>query len=144
MNKNPESFLTVNEINGDIRPPYRHTFNFESDFINEHHQFYSECKKDTSNTIIDIGIKGWLMPQDALKLYELAYFCKDDMLELGTYQGLSTSINAMAFNDSKNQNRITTLDIDKVSSGLARKNLEPLLGSNKVDYVVSDATSFLY
>ena len=142
MNKNSDTFLSLEEL-GNVYPPYHHTYDFNSDFINDNHKFFSECKKDETDTIIDTGIEGWLMPEDALKLYELAYFCNDDMLELGTYKGLSTSINATAFNDSKNQNKITTIDTDQVSSGLAQKNIQPILGSDKVDFVVSDAAVYL-
>lgn len=37
--------------------------------------------------IINIGIDGWLLLADAMKLYELTYFCPGDVIELGTYRG---------------------------------------------------------
>ena len=32
--------------------------------------------------MIDMGIAGWLLPEDAPKLYELAYYVDGDILEL--------------------------------------------------------------
>src|ERR1700728_4334116 len=45
-------------------------------------------------------IPGWLAPEDALKLYELAYFSPGPILEIGMYCGRSTTILATAVADS--------------------------------------------
>ena len=72
--------------------PYQRTFDFPGDYINAAHHRFATCQQDGG--LIDVGIEGWLLPDDALKLYEMVYFADGDILELGTYKGLSTSIMA--------------------------------------------------
>ena len=101
LKKYPNTNLHLSKL-GESYPPYQPTYDFGSKFINEHHKFYSECPVDAENKVsIKLDISGWLRRDDALKLYELAYFCNGDVMELGTYQGLSTSIMAKAFDDTK-------------------------------------------
>jgi predicted O-methyltransferase YrrM len=81
--------------------------------INEHHHYYAACPvKD--DILIDVGITGWLRREDALKLYEMAFFAEDDILELGCGKGLSTSILAQAAIDRGRPGRILTIDINPV------------------------------
>ena len=70
---------------------------------------------------------------DALKLYELAYFCEGDVLELGTHKGLSTSIIAQALHDRKRDGILETVDIDSESNRAARDNLAGRPGEDSID-----------
>jgi hypothetical protein len=105
--QNEDSWIPPAELGRHI-PPYKQTFDFES-FINQRHQFFSACAIKNDATI-EIGIPGWLRREDALKLYEMGYFADGDILELGCYQGLSTSILAQAVKDSGNQKIIMSVD----------------------------------
>ena len=60
---------------------------------------------------INIGIPGWQRREDALKLYELAYYVDGNILELGCFHGLSSSIMAQSINDSTRKKSITSVDI---------------------------------
>jgi len=142
LKKYPNTYLHLSEL-GESHPPYQPTYDFGSKFINEHHKFYSECPVGGENKVaIKLEIPGWLRRDDALKLYELAYFCKGDILELGTYQGLSTSIIATACNDAKNNSKIISIDVNKEYIDKAKENLQSIADSEKIDFVVSDATKF--
>ncbi len=46
-----------------------------------------------------------------MKLYELAYFVSGDILELGSYRGLSTKILAWANDDSPRRKLIYSIDL---------------------------------
>jgi len=97
---------------GSVIPRYRPTFRENgSAYINEHHAFYATCPL-INDTIIDVGIPGWQRREDALKLYELAYYVPGDILELGCFQGLSTTIMAQAIADSATSRSITSVDIE--------------------------------
>ncbi|MEO8277032.1 MAG: hypothetical protein ABI639_12525, partial [Thermoanaerobaculia bacterium] len=91
-------------------PSYMRTFDFDGEFINGAHAFFATCP--TRDHLIDLGIDGWLRREDALKLYELAYFASGPILEIGSYQGLSTSILVRATRDSGRRNRIVSVELD--------------------------------
>lgn len=57
-------------------------------------------------------IAGWLQVADGLKLYEMAYLAPGDILELGSYHGLSTFIMASAVRASRQRKCIMTVDLD--------------------------------
>ena len=73
--------------------------------------------------IIRAEITRWLRPADAMKLYEVAYFSDGDILEIGTYHGLSTSILGKAVEASGGKKHITSMDLDSHSIGEAQKNI---------------------
>src|SRR5438128_632925 len=79
-------------------PPFRPTYAYGDGFVNESHASYQTCP--ANEHLIDLGISGWLRREDALKLYELAYFADGPILELGSYHGLSTSILSRAAHDA--------------------------------------------
>lgn len=116
----PDSWVPAAELGKRI-PPYAPTANISS-FINEHHRYYAECPL-TNGFLVDLGIPGWLRREDALKLYELAYFSSGDILELGCFKGLSTSILSRAVLDSGDMKGITTVDAGLRYLLVARKNL---------------------
>jgi predicted O-methyltransferase YrrM len=116
---------------------YLKTFNFPEEFINEQHR---RLTSDVSvNGMIDIGIEGWLLPADALKLYELAYFCGGDILELGTYRGLSAWISAQASEAAGLDNVIVTIDLSLEETERARSNLYGKPGFRKVHLFTVEA-----
>jgi predicted O-methyltransferase YrrM len=57
-------------------------------------------------------VPGWLRPEDALKLYELAFFARGPILEIGTYRGKSGTLMAMAARDAGNASIVVTVDVD--------------------------------
>jgi SAM-dependent methyltransferase len=93
--------------------------------------------------LIDLGIPGWLRVEDALKLYELAYFSSGNVLELGTSRGLSTSILARALLDAGKGYRITTIDIQQSFIDQAKAELEERKLDGVVDFLCGDAAVFL-
>jgi hypothetical protein len=64
-------------------------------------------------------IAGWLRPDDAAKLYELARDAEGSILEIGTYRGKSTVLMARGLVDGGHTGPIFTLDVDRQSLGLA-------------------------
>jgi predicted O-methyltransferase YrrM len=84
----------------------------------------AHCKLNGKN--IDLNIDGWLIREDALKLYEMAYFCQKAIIELGTYHGLSTYIMAKAAQNSPYEKPISSVDISLDALAVARENLRGL------------------
>jgi hypothetical protein len=109
MNANADTYMELDQL-GDLAPGYKPTYPFEGPFINEHHRHYAICDV-REDILIDVGIDGWLRREDALKLYELAYYAEGDILELGCYRGLSTSIMAQAMDDRPQKPRFDSLDL---------------------------------
>ncbi len=124
---------------------YRKTFAFSGDYINAEHRVFDECKVGLFGIpqAIDIGIEGYLCRPDALKLYELAYFCKGDILELGTHQGLSTSIMLRGVQAAGRLGTIYAVDIDGAAMEKARSNISALPLADQVIFNNEPAESFL-
>jgi Methyltransferase domain len=59
------------------------------------------------------SIQGWLRPEDAEKLYELAYSASGPILEVGTYHGKSAVLMASAIRDAERETLLYTLDVDR-------------------------------
>ena len=66
-------------------------------------------------------VPGWLLDDDALKLYELAHDSGGPILEIGTYRGKSSVLMATALRDAGRSGPIVSLDVD-------REGLEEALG----------------
>lgn len=138
----PESLVTLENC-GQIRP-YVKTYPFPGDAITPYHARLAKARGRTDITfLIDIGIDGFLAHAEAMKLYELAYFGTGDVLELGTYCGLSLSILARALTDSGRPGVIETCDIDPAAPERTRKVLRWLPGNDRVRFNVGDASVFL-
>lgn len=88
--------------------------------------------------IIAHRITGFLRREDAAKLYELAYFASGDILEIGTYLGLSASILA----EAAPARTIHTVERKSKSAKYARRNLRRA-GITNVVVHVADAISWL-
>jgi|PersoiStandDraft_1058852.scaffolds.fasta_scaffold44275_1 predicted O-methyltransferase YrrM len=108
-------------------PPYERTYAFPSPYINEDHAYYDACPmfpEEEKKYLVDLGIDGWLRREDALKIYELAFFARGPVLELGSYQGLSTSIISRANLDGKTPKEIVSVELDPAALAKAKTNLE--------------------
>jgi cephalosporin hydroxylase len=124
-------------------PPFRPTYAFGGEYLNEQHRSYSTCP--AKEHLIDLGIDGWLRREDALKLYELAYFAPGPILEIGSYHGLSTSILARAVADSGSESRdrrIVSVELDQAAQAVARGHLERLGLAANVTFVHNDAAAY--
>lgn len=129
MKTHKTTFLRREDL-GRRMPPYQPSFDFPGTFIDAAHQSLAEAPLK-NGTLIQIRnrrwfgkvIPGWLRREDALKLYELAYFAAGDILELGSYHGLSTSILAQAVRHSKRPNHIYTADLSWRCVRATRLNL---------------------
>ena len=120
--KNTDSWIPLAELGKQI-PPYNPTFLTNGQkYINEHHAFYATCPSNNGITI-NIGIPGWQRREDALKLYELAFYVNGDILELGCFHGLSSAIMAQSIDDSTIKKSITSVDTLFRNLIQARKNL---------------------
>lgn len=122
---------------------YRKTYQFKGDYIDPFHKWLSEASR-YDHGMLDLGIEGWLLPADALKLYEMAFFA-DDILELGTYKGLSTYLLSMAVFNSMRQRPIVTVDLDQNFSNTAESDMgrRLVLGRENVSFFVFDAIKFV-
>ncbi len=93
ITKQPETFLRLEEL-GSQFPRYQPTFELDKDFIKSRDTFFSNAK--LNGGLIQIRTRKWfgsiidgrLRLDDALKLYEMAYYTTDNILELGSYHGL--------------------------------------------------------
>lgn len=119
-------------------PGYEKTYDFDGDFINQTHENLSKVSVRDRGLIDIRGIFGFLSKQEALKLYELAYFCKNDILEIGTHQGLSSFIMAHALSDSNKETKVFTYDIEKKYQDIAVANIERKKFSKYVEFFLKD------
>ena len=124
--------------------PYEKTHKFEGEFINDNHRKIGIAPTGRMGIpiCIDIGIDGYLQREEALKLYELAYFNKGDAIELGTHKGLSASIIAGGLRDGSG-GCLETIDVDARANLLAKRNVFNRLGGNAVTFTLMDATTRL-
>lgn len=124
-------------------PPYLPTYDYLGEYLNEQHRSYSTCP--AKEHLIDLGIDGWLRREDALKLYELAYFAPGPILEIGSYHGLSTSILARAVADSGPEGRdrrIVSVELDPSAQAVARGHLALLGLAANVTFVENHASAY--
>ena len=147
MNVHQESFIKLEEL-GDTTPGYYPTFDFAGEFINESHKFFSICPirdgilievrdRPSSGSVIE----GWLRREDSLKLYEIAYFVSGEILELGSYHGLSTSILAQATHDSPHKKRVYSVDLDPGNIAMTNQHLRAMELDQHVTTMCAEASS---
>lgn len=143
MHSHPAVFVKREDL--ELPAPYRPTFDFGGELINSSHGFYATCPTDgmliqiRNRRLLGSVIQGWLTRDDALKLYEMAYFVKGDMLELGCFHGLSTSVLARACKDSPHEKQIYTVDLNPEHVRQAIKNLRKMGLSRGVKSICGDA-----
>jgi predicted O-methyltransferase YrrM len=132
LNRHLDTWLEADKL-GTTFPEYRSTYPITAQFIDADQARFA-CSQ---GGLIDIGIPGWLRPADALKLYEMAYFSRADTLELGSYQGLSTSVMAAAVQNAGSGRHIISLELDPLAVEVARRHTAPW--TNIVTFMVGDA-----
>jgi hypothetical protein len=132
---------------GEIIPEYQPTFDFSGEYIDRFHRHLATSPLDDSLIVIKDKrwsgsiIQGWLRREDALKLYEIAYFVHGDILELGPYHGLSTSILAQANHNSPYHKQIFSVDIDPDYIILTRQHLHTMRLDKNVKLICADAST---
>jgi predicted O-methyltransferase YrrM len=112
---------------------YRPSFEFDADNLGERHLAAEEGVRH---------VPGWLRSEDALKLYELAYFVKGPILEIGSYHGKSVIIMAGAARDSGRGATVYSLDIDANVLRDARKAAAEHGIADNVIFVRGSARAF--
>jgi predicted O-methyltransferase YrrM len=143
VHRHMQSWLTLEETRSDRRfkMPYNKTYDFEGAFIDAGHAALAHAP--THLGMIDIGIKGWLLPADACKLYELVYFCGGDCLEFGTFRGLSASVMLSASVAAGLDNVILSIDLDPGAKDAGRAALAGRPGAERVYFFNTDADEAL-
>ncbi len=143
VERHVESWLTLEQTRTDQRfaMPYRKTYDFAGPFIDKAHEALADAP--TKQGMIDIGIAGWLLPADACKLYEMAYFSGGDCLELGTYRGLSASVMLAASLAAGVGNAIVSIDLDPGSTAAGRALLAGKPGAERVFFFNTDGDEAL-
>jgi SAM-dependent methyltransferase len=147
MHRHPDTFLELNRLGSTI-PPYQPNYEFTGEFVNASQRAISNyplqdgvlIQKKNRRWFGEV-IPGWLRSEDALKLYELCYFCEGDILEFGCYHGLSTSIIAHAVRDSKRPRKIFTVDISDAAIDETKRHLRSLRLGGNVTALCNDAAS---
>jgi SAM-dependent methyltransferase len=129
MRRHPESFLALEDLGTRI-PPYQPTYAFAGPYVDAAHAALTQGPfKDgfliqrRDSRWLGRVILGWLRAEDALKLYELAYFASGPILELGSYHGLSTSIMAEAVRNARHSEQLFSVDLDRAAVRAARFHL---------------------
>jgi SAM-dependent methyltransferase len=125
----PESFQRLDEA-GTTIPPYRPTYDFPGPYLDSVHESLGTgplrdgfLVDRRTGGVLGWPIRGWLRREDALKLYEIAYFAAGDILELGSFHGLSTSLLALARRAGPGFGRIDSVDLARNSVAMTRLNL---------------------
>jgi predicted O-methyltransferase YrrM len=108
------------------------------------HDWGADLLSDRHARIADAvwHIPGWLDPEDALKLYELAFLSTGPILEIGTYCGRSAVILATAAADAARDARIVSLDVDPTCMVQARRAAERHDVDQHLVLACADASSF--
>lgn len=127
-----------------LEKSYQKTFDFPGEFIDSYQEFLHQAPVESYWPFIRIGFDGWLQTISAMKLYELAYF-SDDILELGTFRGLSSAIMSNAVVNSGRSRQIVTCDLSAIHTQEAKNahEAQDLPGRTNITYMASDATRLL-
>ena len=143
LERHEDSRLTLEQTAIDQRfvMPYRKTWEFGGDYIDERHRLLGETA--LVDGMIDVGVPGWLLPADALKLYEMVFFCGGDVLELGTYRGLSAMVSLEASLSAGLRNTILSIDTNPVSRDAGQATLAGRLGRERVSFFLTTADEAL-
>ncbi|MBV8358327.1 MAG: class I SAM-dependent methyltransferase [Deltaproteobacteria bacterium] len=137
--RHPDTWVSESGL-GKMFHEFRQTFDFPSEFLGTD---FTKLIEDSPKGMLVRKIKGWLRTADALKIYELAYFTDGAILELGTYQGLATSVIATAVRNSGRQREFTSVDHNPAWSMAANANLVQAGLIDCVELRVAEAVSFI-
>jgi MMP 1-O-methyltransferase len=88
-------------------------------------------------------IDGWLLDEDVLKLYELAFLATGPVLEIGTYRGRSAVVIGRALRDAGGDRRLYSLDVDPRELQIAARTIASYELADRVLLVRSTAARFL-
>jgi predicted O-methyltransferase YrrM len=132
LNGHPESWLQLEEL-GSRMPPYAPTYDFPAPFIDRAQEEIANypCLDDAriqmkTRRWFGRVVRGWLRREDALKLYELSYFARGDVFELGTHYGLSAAILARAARNSPYPKHVESIELKPKRTKAAQRNLARL------------------
>lgn len=114
--------LPTLETLGAVYLPYSPVFERPGPWIDADHQAIARLPLD--GVLIRGETPGFLRPADALALYELAYFARGDVLELGSAWGLSTSILGRAIRNSGRRARVASIELDPNFQQLTRTTMQ--------------------
>ena len=98
-------------------PSYRPSFGIEAADLGPRH-------RDAAARVA--AVPGWLRPEDALKLYELAYLTAGPILDVGTFHGKSAILMAGARSDAGTDATVVSLDVDATCLHAARGHARAL------------------
>ena len=136
-----DTYMSLEAL-GSFNPPYQPTYAFSGDYINPQHEAIAMCP--CKGQLIDYKeIDGRLRKEDALKLYELAYFAGGDIIEIGSFKGLSASIIGQAMIDSGNQGLLHSVDYSEDCINSTKETLLRLELDKKVVTFVGQALPFI-
>lgn len=88
-------------------------------------------------------VPGWLSREDALKLYELAYFAAGPILEIGTFCGKSAITMALGLTDAKRAGPVVSVDTDPRAVMLAHEYIAAHGVADRVILVCQSVARFL-
>ena len=88
------------------------------------------------------SIPGWLRPEDAEKLYELARSTAGPILEIGTYRGKSAVLMALALKEAQRDTTVYTLEVDRGAIEAATAEAERHRVASLIVFVRGTATAF--
>lgn len=132
----PQSWIGSGAF-GAVDTAYRPTYSgdaFQTEFFRA-----IAASPATGSLSAAVGIRGWLLRSEAQKLYELAFHAVGDILELGTYAGLSTYYLAKGIADSGRSAKVASVDISHESANEARSNLRQRDLGDRAELLVGDA-----
>lgn len=141
LSRHEDTFLTLRQTATERRfdMPFRKTFPYPGDRLDARHAALASRLHPSG--MINIGIEGWLLPADALKLYEMACCCGGDLLELGAYRGLSASVMNEACNAAGRASTIVSIDLDPDAVALSRRQVHGMPGGERAWFFQDDAAS---
>lgn len=139
--RHEDSFLSLEDtaIERRFDMAYRKTYDFAGDYLDADHRNLAESA--TQHGMIDLGIEGWLLPADALKLYEMAHTSGGDILELGSYRGLSTSLLAQATENAGRRDAIISIDLSPEAIVGSQATMKGRPGAGRVSFLQMDGDS---
>ncbi len=168
MKTHPETAVVLDQV-GNSFPPYQPTFDFTGELLSpaqrriaaapfrqtilmrlrERGRLWQGLRLRARDGAVDtrnlwrfgLGVPGWLMHADALKLYEMAWFSAGDILELGCYHGLSTMIMAQAVRDAGSPARIYSVDLDPGCLAATLRTLRTHKLADRATLYCADAAS---
>jgi len=135
LHRHSHTFLTLEQTATKGNLPYRRTHEFAGDFIDDQHEKLGTTKRRSDGFIDVDDVYGLLTPTDALKLYELAYFCGGDVLDIGTGYGISAYIEALASDAVGLNNKIVTIEILPRRTAAAPQALLGRRGCERIEFV---------